>query len=112
MVLLELVKKVLPKDSFVAIFGDTGMEFPDTYEVVEKTKKQCEADGTPFYIARSHFDPKDSWELFGPPSRTFRWCCSVHKSTPQTLKMTQSLSMPHLPTICRPSRCGIRPAMM
>lgn len=85
-VLLDLVKKALPKDSFVVIFGDTGMEFPDTYEAVEETKKQCEADGTPFYIAHSHFKPEDSWELFGPPSRILRWCCSVHKSTPQMLE--------------------------
>ena len=88
-VLLDLVKKALPKGSFVVIFGDTGMEFPDTYEAVEETKKQCEEDGTPFYIARSHFEPRDSWELFGPPARVLRWCCSVHKSTPQTLKMRE-----------------------
>lgn len=88
-VLLDLVKKALPKGSFVVIFGDTGMEFPDTYITVEETKKQCETDGTPFYIARSHFDPKDSWKLFGPPARVLRWCCSVHKSTPQTLKMRE-----------------------
>lgn len=88
-VLLDLVKKGLPKGSFVVIFGDTGMEFPDTYITVEETKKQCETDGTPFYIARSHFDPKDSWKLFGPPARVLRWCCSVHKSTPQTLKMRE-----------------------
>ena len=88
-VLLDLVKKALPKGSFVVIFGDTGMEFPDTYEAVEEIKKQCEVDGTPFYIARSHFQPKDSWELFGPPARVLRWCCSVHKSTPQTLKMRE-----------------------
>lgn len=88
-VLLDLVKKALPKDSFVVIFGDTGMEFPDTYETVEYTKKQCEADGTPFYISRSHFEPHDSWKLFGPPARVLRWCCSVHKSTPQTLKMRE-----------------------
>lgn len=90
-VLLDLVKKALPTGSFVVIFGDTGMEFPDTYDVVNKTKAICENDGTPFYIARSHLDPKDSWELFGPPSRTLRWCCSVHKSTPQTLKMREIL---------------------
>lgn len=88
-VLLDLVKKALPKNSFVVIFGDTGMEFPDTYDAVEATQKQCDADGTPFYIARSHFDPKDSWKLFGPPSRVLRWCCSVHKSAPQTLKMRE-----------------------
>ena len=88
-VLLDLVKKALPMSSFVVIFGDTGMEFPDTYEAVEKAKRQCEEDETPFYIARSHFSPEESWELFGPPSRTLRWCCSVHKSTPQTLKMRE-----------------------
>ena len=88
-VLLDLVKKALPQGSFVVIFGDTGMEFPDTYETVELTKKQCESEGTPFYVAKSHFDPKESWKLFGPPARVLRWCCSVHKSTPQTLKMRE-----------------------
>lgn len=88
-VLLDLVKKALPQGSFVVIFGDTGMEFPDTYEAVEITQKQCEEDGTPFYVAKSHFEPKNSWRLFGPPSRTLRWCCSVHKSTPQTIKMRE-----------------------
>ena len=88
-VLLDLVKKALPKGSFVVIFGDTGMEFPDTYAAVEYTKQQCVEDGTPFYIARSHFDPQESWKIFAPPARVLRWCCSVHKSTPQTLKMRE-----------------------
>ena len=88
-VLLDLVKKALPKSSFVVIFGDTGMEFPDTYKTVEITRKQCEEDNTPFYVARSHFDPLDSWKIFGPPARVLRWCCSVHKSTPQTIKMRE-----------------------
>jgi len=88
-VLLDLVKKALPKGSFVVVFGDTGMEFPDTYDVVDKTKKLCEQEEIPFYIAKSHIDPKQSWKLFGPPSRVLRWCCSVHKSTPQTLKLRE-----------------------
>ena len=88
-VLLDLVKKALPKDGFVVIFGDTGMEFPDTYEAAAITKKQCEEEGISFYISRSHFDPQDSWKLFGPPARVLRWCCSVHKSTPQTIKMRE-----------------------
>lgn len=90
-VLLDLVRKALPKGSFVVIFGDTGMEFPDTYEAVEHTKRLCEAEGTPFYVARSHFDPHESWKLFGPPAKALRWCCSVHKSTPQTIKMREIL---------------------
>lgn len=47
-VLLDLVKKALPKDGFVVIFGDTGMEFPDTYEAAAITKKQCEEEGISF----------------------------------------------------------------
>ncbi|MDO8872213.1 MAG: phosphoadenosine phosphosulfate reductase family protein [Methanoregula sp.] len=88
-VLLDLVKKALPKGSFVVVFGDTGMEFPDTCEVIRKTKKQCDEDKIPFYVAKSHLNPKESWEMFGPPSRTLRWCCSVHKSAPQTLKLRE-----------------------
>lgn len=88
-VLLDLVKKALPKGSFVVIFGDTGMEFPDTYSIVEQTRKQCEKDGIPFYIARSHLTAEESWKLFGPPARVLRWCCSVHKSAPQTLTMRE-----------------------
>jgi phosphoadenosine phosphosulfate reductase len=88
-VLLDLLKKALPKGSFVVVFGDTGMEFPDTYEVIRKTKQQCIEDEIPFYTAKSHLDPKESWKLFGPPSRVLRWCCSVHKGTPQTLKLRE-----------------------
>jgi phosphoadenosine phosphosulfate reductase len=88
-VLLDLVKKALPKGSFVVVFGDTGMEFPDTCEVIRKIKKQCDEDKIPFYVAKSHLNPKESWEMFGPPSRTLRWCCSVHKSAPQTLKLRE-----------------------
>lgn len=88
-VLLELVKKALPKGSFIVIFGDTGMEFPDTYDTVQKIKAQCDAQNIPFYTAKSHLTPQESWNLFGPPSRTLRWCCSVHKSTPQPLKLRE-----------------------
>jgi len=88
-VLLDLVKKALPKGSFVVVFGDTGMEFPDTYDAIKKIKQQCAEEKIPFYIAKSHLNPKESWELFGPPSRVLRWCCSVHKSTPQTLKLRE-----------------------
>ncbi len=86
-VLLDLVRKALPKKGFVVVFGDTGMEFPDTYKLVDEVKRTCEKDEIPFYTARSHFEPCESWRLFGPPARVLRWCCSVHKSTPQTLEL-------------------------
>lgn len=90
-VLLDLVKKALPKGSFVVVFGDTGMEFPDTYDVIDKVEKQCKEEGITFRRAKSHLDPHESWALFGPPSRVLRWCCSVHKSTPQTLALRDLL---------------------
>ena len=88
-VLLDLVKKALPKGSFIVVFADTGMEFPDTYDLINKVQAQCLEDEIPFYIAKSHLSPQESWKLFGPPSRALRWCCSVHKSAPQALKLRE-----------------------
>jgi len=90
-VLLELVKRALPKTAFLVLFGDTGMEFPDTYDIVDKVEEQCKQDGIAFYRAKSRFRPEESWKLFGPPSRVLRWCCTVHKSVPQTLKIREIL---------------------
>lgn len=90
-VLLDLVKKALHPSAFIVVFGDTGMEFPDTYEVINKVEKDCQQDGIEFYRASSHLDPMESWKLFGPPSRVLRWCCSVHKASPQTLKLREVL---------------------
>lgn len=90
-VLLDLVKKALPRSSFMVVFGDTKMEFPDTYELVDKVEAQCKEDGINFYRAASHFEPEESWRLFGPPSKVLRWCCSVHKAAPQTLKIREVL---------------------
>lgn len=41
-VTLDIVQRALPHDSFVVVFGDTGMEFPDTYKAIDFTKKECE----------------------------------------------------------------------
>ena len=82
-VALDIVKRALPHNAFVVIFGDTGMEFPDTYKAVEIAKENCEAVGVKFLIAKSKVNPVDSWKKFGPPAATIRWCCSVHKTTPQ-----------------------------
>lgn len=89
LVLYDLVKRALPKKSFVVVFGDTGMEFPDTYRLVDQIKKECAEEEIPFYTSEPHFKPCDSWKLFGPPARVLRWCCSVHKSAPQTLKLRE-----------------------
>lgn len=93
-VLLDLVKHALPKASFIVVFGDTHMEFPDTYKIIDAVEKQCKAEGIGFYRAASKMLPEESWKLFGAPSTVLRWCCSVHKAAPQTLKIREILGKP------------------
>ncbi len=88
---LDIVQRALPHNDFVVVFGDTGMEFPDTYDAVKLAKEKCESNGIRFLIAKSHLRPVDSWKQFGPPSSTVRWCCSVHKTTPQLLAIRDLL---------------------
>ena len=90
-VTFDIVQRALPHDEFVVIFGDTKMEFPDTYEVVEKTKEFCRNNHIEFYTASTDFDPKYSWNTFGAPSSAMRWCCGVHKTAPQLLKIREIL---------------------
>ena len=86
-VALDLVQRALPHNAFDVLFGDTRMEFPDTYAVVDKVQKLCENNGINFYTARSMCTPEETWESFGPPSTTNRWCCSVHKTSPQIIAL-------------------------
>ena len=93
-VLLHLVKSALPKSSFIVVFGDTEMEFPDTYKLVDKVEKKCQEEDVAFYRATARMKPSETWRIFGPPSRTLRWCCSVHKAAPQTLKIREISGKP------------------
>lgn len=86
-VTLDLVQRTLPHNSFKVLFGDTGMEFPDTYETVDKTQEFCISNGIEFIRSHSHLVPEDSWKCFGPPATVNRWCCSVHKTSPQILSL-------------------------
>ena len=88
-VVFDVCRKALPDSSYVVIFGDTKMEFPDTYAVIDQIEQDCLENNIEFYRAASHFEPEESWRLFGPPSRVLRWCCTVHKSTPQTIKLRE-----------------------
>lgn len=88
-VTLDIVQRAIPHNDFIVIFGDTGMEFPDTMDVVEQTRIDCEKKGIQFLIAKAKTNPLDNWKIFGPPSNTIRWCCSVHKTTPQLLLLRE-----------------------
>ncbi|MDD6846892.1 MAG: phosphoadenosine phosphosulfate reductase family protein [bacterium] len=94
-VTLDMVSRALPHSDFKVVFGNTGMEFPDTYELVKKVKEKCETDGIDFRIAKSHLNPLDSWKKFGPPATVTRWCCSVHKTAPQILLLRELTKKPN-----------------
>lgn len=92
---LDLVQRALPHNAFKVLFGDTGMEFPDTYKVVEDTEKLCSEMGIDFLKSKSDLEPSYTWRKFGPPAQRIRWCCSVHKTTPQILKIREYLNKPN-----------------
>lgn len=94
-VALDIVQRALPHNSFAVLFGDTGMEFPDTYDVVKQVEQECREKGIKFLRAKSEYSPEYTWRKFGPPSQTMRWCCSVHKTTPQILLLRKVTSNPH-----------------
>lgn len=93
-VALDLVQRALPHNCFKVLFGDTGMEFTDTYETVEKIKQICAEEKIEFLQAKSKLKPENTWQIFGPPAVTIRWCCSVHKTTPQIMQLREVLQKP------------------
>ena len=58
-VALDLVQRALPHNCFKVLFGDTGMEFPDTYETVEKIKQICAEEKIEFLQAKSKLKPEN-----------------------------------------------------
>jgi phosphoadenosine phosphosulfate reductase len=89
--LLDICHRVLPL-SVPVIFSDTDMELPDTYKVWEEIKNRYPE--REFICAKAESSALENWRRFGPPSRTIRWCCSVHKSTPALMLLKDKLYKP------------------
>ncbi|MCD7847861.1 MAG: phosphoadenosine phosphosulfate reductase family protein [Oscillospiraceae bacterium] len=87
LVLLDLVAKALAPSDFYVMFSNTGMELSDTLKSVERAKQHWSQ--LRFEEAKSHMDPAESWQEFGPPASRIRWCCVVHKSVPTILKLRE-----------------------
>jgi len=92
-VLLDLCHRALPL-SVPVVFSDTDMELPDTYYIWEKIKNYYK--GRPFLKAVAKTPALKNWQLFGPPSRSIRWCCAVHKSAPALIKLKNWLGTPSI----------------
>lgn len=89
-VMLDLVQRAIPHDAFQVVFGDTTMELSDTYSIVEESKQKW--PDLSWRVAKTEFDSTDSWKFAGPPARTIRWCCGVHKSSPSLVEIKKILA--------------------
>lgn len=79
----DLVTKALGNPSLVHIFGDTTLEFPLTYEYVDRFSK--DHPDAIFITSRNNEQSfYDVCEDIGPPARMMRWCCSMFKTGPIT----------------------------
>lgn len=87
LVLLDIARRALPPACFHVVFSDTTMEIPPTLEAVARARARWPE--LVFHTARCHMDAVETWERFGPPSRIHRWCCAVHKSVPNLLKLRE-----------------------
>lgn len=67
-------------------FSDTTLEYPETYEFIEqfaeKHKFRLIKDPETQNFYRSERDFFEICDELGPPSMTYRWCCTVFKSYP------------------------------
>ena len=78
-VVSDLVRKALGTPSIIHIFGNTTLEFPYTYEYVSRFRQANRK--TPLLKAENkEQDFFNLCEMFGPPSRTLRWCCTIFKT--------------------------------
>ena len=78
-VVSDLVRKALSNPSIIHIFGNTTLEFPHTYDYVARFR--TENRKTPMLRAENkEQDFFNLCEMFGPPSRTLRWCCTIFKT--------------------------------
>ena len=78
-VVSDLVRKATGNPSIIHIFGNTTLEFPQTYEYVERFRATNKR--TPMLRAENkEQDFFNLCETFGPPSRTLRWCCTIFKT--------------------------------
>ncbi len=79
----DLTIRALSNPSLVYMFGDTTLEFPLTYEYVNRFR-----ENNPRAIFKTAKNKDQDFysvcEDIGPPARMLRWCCSMFKTGPIT----------------------------
>lgn len=76
----RLVRDAVQDNTIVHFFGDTTLEFPETYEyVLDKFRK--ENPSVPMIQSETENDFFKLCKVFGPPSQHERWCCTIFKTS-------------------------------
>lgn len=79
----DIVIKALSNPYITHLFGNTTLEFPNTYEYVKRYRKNH-----PMLEFRTAENLEQNFysvcEEIGPPARMMRWCCSMFKTGPIT----------------------------
>lgn len=79
-VVSRIVRDALQNESIIHYFGDTTMEFPCTHEYVENAFRS-ENPFTPMIPSETDNDFFKLCNVFGPPSKFERWCCTIFKTS-------------------------------
>ena len=79
-VVSRIVRDALQDESVIHYFGDTTLEFPSTYLYVEDYFRK-ENPFTPMIPSETENDFFKLCNVFGPPSKFERWCCTIFKTS-------------------------------
>ncbi len=79
-VVSRLVRDALGDNTTIHFFGDTTLEFPETYSYVLE-KFGSENPVTPMIPSETENDFFKLCKVFGPPSQHERWCCTIFKTS-------------------------------
>ena len=78
-VVSRLVRDALQDETVIHYFGDTTLEFPSTYQYVQEIFR-AENPFTPLLPSETNKDFFKLCNVFGPPSKFERWCCTIFKT--------------------------------
>ncbi|MCQ2211168.1 MAG: phosphoadenosine phosphosulfate reductase family protein [Paludibacteraceae bacterium] len=79
-VVSRIVRDALQDNSIVHFFGDTTLEFPETYDYVSNLFRK-ENPLIPIIPSETENDFFKLCKVFGPPSQHERWCCTIFKTS-------------------------------
>ena len=79
-VVSRIVRDALQDESIIHYFGDTTLEFPSTHVYVDDYFRN-ENPFTPMIPSETENDFFKLCNVFGPPSKFERWCCTIFKTS-------------------------------